>query len=83
MELVGEEFIDELIPVGYGITGVGASIVFFGLLNLFARLVGPPSTVKGNESMWKWRNLVISWVHAAVVGTWTLSWFVYASCLSR
>ncbi|CAG2210216.1 unnamed protein product [Mytilus edulis] len=31
---------------------------------------GKPETLKDGVSFWKWRNILISWIHAVIVGTW-------------
>lgn len=49
-----------------------ASIIGFGLLNWIVGRFGPPKIVKGDD--WRWNNLFISWVHAAIVGTWDILW---------
>ncbi|CAC5419989.1 unnamed protein product [Mytilus coruscus] len=37
---------------------------------------GKPKTLKEGVSLWKWRNILISWIHAVVVGIWDFLWQV-------
>lgn len=65
------------IPVVYGYAGILLSVCFFQSLNqIVLRLVGCPKTV-GRENVWKWRNLVVSWTHALIVGVWDLTCFFW------
>jgi len=68
----------EPIPLVYGYTGIAIAVVFFQSLNyFFVRSVSPKSVRE--DDVWKWRNLLVSWVHATIVGTWDLSWLVLCS----
>ena len=66
---------DELkpIPVPYGYAGVILSALFFQVVCHFVGKLGKPKSVKDSDE-WKWRNLVVSWIHAIIIGVWDLSW---------
>ena len=64
----------DVIPVYYGVLGIGTSVLFFAILNKITQWVGPPSSITDGKSVWKWSNLVVSWAHAVIVGVWTVSW---------
>lgn len=36
--------------------------------------MGKPSRVKSNVPFWLWRNILISFLHAVVVGVWNILW---------
>ena len=61
------------IPNSYGISAIVASIVGFQILNEICVKVGLPDSVDAKDT-WKYRNLVISWTHALIVGIWDLTW---------
>lgn len=71
----------ERIPLVYGLGIVSSSVILFQTLNEILKRVyapSPPSTGagrKGGDELWKWRNLLISWIHALIVGTWDLTCF--------
>ncbi|XP_050410628.1 TLC domain-containing protein 2 [Patella vulgata] len=50
------------------------SMLFFHGVNSVVCRMGKPKSVK--EDSWKWTNLVVSWVHALIVGVWDLSCFI-------
>nr|CAH8829759.1 unnamed protein product [Trichobilharzia regenti] len=62
-----------------GIASIGFSIIFFSFLDYVLRGVHPPIVVecKGALAVWKWRNMIISWFHAVVIGTWDILCFYY------
>ena len=60
------------IPFGYGCAWILGSVGFFQLLNLCVKQANTDTTTP-SEELWKWRNLLISWIHALIVGTWVLS----------
>ena len=77
----------EPIPASYGCAGIVLSIAFFQTLNQTVLRGGCPKAV-GRENYWKWRNLVVSWMHALIVGVWDISWYVgqcvhFAPCSYR
>jgi len=65
----------EPIPASYGWAGIVLSIAFFQTLNQTVLRAGCPKAV-GRENYWKWRNLVVSWTHAIIVGVWDITWYV-------
>jgi len=65
----------EPIPASYGCAGIVLSVAFFQTLNQTVLRVGSPKAV-GRENYWKWRNLVVSWMHALIVGVWDITWYV-------
>jgi len=68
----------EPIPASYGCAGIVLSIAFFQTLNQTLLRGGSPKAV-GRDNYWKWRNLVVSWVHALIVGIWDITWYVGGS----
>lgn len=64
----------EPIPASYGCAGIVLSIAFFQTLNQTVLRGGCPKAV-GRENYWKWRNLVVSWIHALIVGVWDITCF--------
>jgi len=65
----------EPIPASYGCAGIVLSIAFFQTVNQTVLRVGSPKAV-GRDNYWKWRNLVVSWLHALIVGVWDITWYV-------
>lgn len=77
VKMTEQEFIfDPLNKVNhnYGYCMFLGSILSFTLINIVVSRIGPPKSVKGDP--WRWNNLFISWIHAAICGTWDLIWFV-------
>ena len=65
------ELLEPIHPV-YGLATIFTSVLLFQAVNqVVYRCAAPPP---GATDRWKWRNLVISWIHALIVGTWDLSW---------
>lgn len=62
------------IPASYGYAGILLSVCFFQSLNQLIVWIGCPRSV-GRENVWKWRNLVVSWTHAVIVGIWDITCF--------
>ncbi|XP_062591701.1 TLC domain-containing protein 2-like [Saccostrea cucullata] len=63
------------VDVRYGYLMMFSTIVVFHSLNKFvSRYVETPQSVK--EDPWRWRNLVISWIHGMICGTWNVLCFV-------
>lgn len=44
----------------------------FTAINFAAIKMGPPRTVTGD--IWRWRNTLVSWLHADIVGLGVLYW---------
>jgi len=63
------------VPVKYGLSVIISSVIGFHILNEIVVKVGVPNTVEAKDT-WKYRNLVISWIHALVVGVWDLTCFI-------
>ncbi|KAG5447300.1 TLC domain-containing protein 2 [Clonorchis sinensis] len=63
----------------YGLLCMSLSIAFFKSLDQALQGYSPPPEVarKGPDSVWKWRNMMVSWVHALLVGTWDILCFYY------
>lgn len=72
-ETVDYEHLDP-IPASYGYAGIVLSVAFFQTLNQTVLRIGCPKAV-GRENHWKWRNLVVSWMHALIVGIWDITCF--------
>jgi len=53
---------------GYLVAGLGA--LSFLLVNFVVIAIGPSRHVKGDK--WRWRNTLVSWIHAVCLGLWTL-----------
>lgn len=76
----------EPIPFAYGFGWIVSSVILFQTLNEILKRSYHASKatpgieedakagVKAGDDLWKWRNLLISWIHAVIVGTWDLSW---------
>jgi len=64
----------EPIPASYGYAGIVLSVAFFQTLNQTVLRVGSPKAV-GRDNYWKWRNTVVSWMHALIVGVWDITCF--------
>ncbi|XP_076106702.1 TLC domain-containing protein 2-like [Mytilus galloprovincialis] len=56
----------------HGYTVFIGAILLFQLLNLAVTKIGNPKSVRSDIDPWRWRNLFISWIHAAIVGTWDI-----------
>ena len=61
--------------------GIGTLFLVIGWFHLLNRFIGYfciPFVIKskGKDEIWKWCNLAMSWVHALIVGSWDLLWFV-------
>ncbi|CAH8557662.1 unnamed protein product [Dicrocoelium dendriticum] len=59
--------------------GAIATLLSIGFFNSLDRLLSgfvPPYEVasKGPNQIMKWRNLVVSWIHALLVGSWDILW---------
>ncbi|XP_053376148.1 TLC domain-containing protein 2-like isoform X2 [Mercenaria mercenaria] len=54
----------------YGYYMFFGSILSFVFLDIVVTKIGPPKNVKGDP--WRWNNLFISWIHAAICGTWDI-----------
>ena len=50
-----------------------SSIISFSILNFIVFKIGKPKSVKDDE--WRWRNLLISWIHGLICGTWDFLWY--------
>ncbi|CAG5135365.1 unnamed protein product [Candidula unifasciata] len=61
----------EAVSVTHGQYLIVASVLFFQLVNLLVKSYGPPKSVTDDE--WKWRNLVVSWVHAMIASLWVIA----------
>jgi len=72
----------EPIPFVYGLGWIVSSVILFQTLNEILKrsyhaskaTPGIEADTKASDDLWKWRNLLISWIHAVIVGTWDLSW---------
>ncbi|PAA89009.1 hypothetical protein BOX15_Mlig017238g1 [Macrostomum lignano] len=65
---------------GYGVM-IG-TIIFFNILNRIVSYIGVPvavvkHAVNKEEEAWKWKNLLLSWIHAFIVGLWDILCFYY------
>lgn len=63
----------EPIPRFYGYSGALVSFVLFMCFRPAVQKYAIPESV-AELNRWKWRNILISWCHSAVVGAWVLSW---------
>ncbi|THD24480.1 putative transmembrane protein 56 [Fasciola hepatica] len=63
----------------FGVICTVLSIIAFKTLDNALKSVTPPEAIlsKGPEQIWRWRNMVVSWVHALLVGTWDILCFYY------
>ena len=61
----------EPIDTRYGVCGIVMTVFVFQVLNKFVASFGLPKSV-AKEDIWKWRNLIISWIHAGICSVWLL-----------
>ncbi|PAA62921.1 hypothetical protein BOX15_Mlig025937g2 [Macrostomum lignano] len=68
-----------VVSVKGGFCAALFTIAIFGLLNQILTVIGPPRIIvhraKNQEELWKWKNLLLSWIHALIIGIWDLSCF--------
>ena len=69
------------------LTVISASFGIFVVINFLTKL-GIPSAVKNTkrnpqETRWKWRNILTSFVHSSIAGIWTILVFVLEPSLSE
>ena len=64
------------VEVWHGYIVFFSAIAFFQGLNYVVMRCGNPKAVRSDVDPWRWRNLFISWVHAAIVGVWDILWYV-------
>lgn len=74
----------ELRPVSvyYGYCLAFASFLFFCLLRVVACYATPDSINEVHEK-WKWRNVLLSWIHAVLIGIWVLTCFYFYPEMTR
>ena len=60
------------VQVAQGYLTMFAGFVFFEVVNGLAITFGPPRRLKSD--VWKWRNTLVSWIHADVVGGGVIYW---------
>ncbi|KAK4472572.1 hypothetical protein MN116_003812 [Schistosoma mekongi] len=67
------------LNVGCGTICIVLSVTFFNAVDYVLRGFNPPTAVasKGSLAIWKWRNMVVSWLHAILIGTWDILCFYY------
>lgn len=70
------------VKLWHGYSVFFSTIFFFHFLNYVVQRCGTPKSVRSDVDPWRWRNLFISWFHAAIVGTWDILWYVYRSCIN-
>ncbi|KAF5403618.1 TLC domain-containing protein 2 [Paragonimus heterotremus] len=63
----------------YGLIAIPSSILFFYTVDHALKGCTPPTIIsaKGPNHVWKWRNMVVSWVHALLIGSWDILCFYY------
>ena len=49
---------------------VASGIVFFAIVNYLTRFMVPETVTKNFQSKWKWRNVLTSFIHSFITGTW-------------
>lgn len=49
---------------------VASGIVFFAIVNYLTRFMVPETVTKNFQSRWKWRNVLTSFIHSFITGTW-------------
>lgn len=58
------------------------STVFFYILAEILNKIGKPNFVASDAEFWRWRNILISWVHGVLCGVWDFLCVVwYPDCL--
>ena len=74
----------EPIPLIYGLSTVGISVVLFHVVNKYLISTGlKKSSLKivceHSRKEWQRQNLTISWIHAFIVAVWDLLMYVYVA----
>lgn len=64
-----------LVGCLYGYSVTAASFCFFLLLQGLVKRYAIPDWVDARER-WRWKNILLSWIHAFIIGVWVLSWLV-------
>ena len=69
---------DELepIPRHYGLSVMAFTTLTFFIINRIVHIFGPPKVIPQKDA-WQWTNLFCSWLHALIIGTWDILWFVF------
>ncbi|XP_052799987.1 TLC domain-containing protein 2-like [Mya arenaria] len=60
----------ENVELVTGYLAISAGLLTFTLINYAAIKIGPAHYMKGD--IWRWRNTLVSWIHAVLVGTGVL-----------
>ncbi|KAL5016733.1 hypothetical protein ScPMuIL_006322 [Solemya velum] len=65
------------IQLKHGYYMMVSTMTFFHMLNWLIARCGTPKSVRlpGDEP-WRWRNLLISWIHAFICSVWNIGCFV-------
>lgn len=64
----------EPLPLKYCYTGLLLTVFFFQTVNRVVTSWGPPKALTASKSdLFKWQNLLVSWVHAVILGCWDLA----------
>lgn len=62
------------VDVVHGYLAMLFGLVLFSVVNYLAILIGPSKKMKGDT--WRWRNTLVSWIHADIMGVGVLYWYV-------
>ena len=49
---------------------IASGVVFFVVVNYLTRFAVPENVSKNIQSRWKWRNVLTSFIHSFITGTW-------------
>jgi len=55
----------------YGLLVVGFSALAFYLASILTTYFRPKIT---DKQTWRWKNISVSWIHAAITGVWSIIW---------
>lgn len=79
-ELIGDG-VDSVHIWQANLVCVLSTLSFYSIGEVLTRF-GKPTYVATDVEFWKWRNIVISWIHGIVCGLWDFLWFVYI-CVTK
>lgn len=63
------------VNVTYGYLATFFGVFVFSAINYAGILIGPSKKMKGD--IWRWRNTLVSWIHADIIGVGVLYWYVH------
>lgn len=61
------------ISNAYGYCVLSTTLIFLFCVHLYIQKRGVPKSVRAGYDSWRWRNLVISWLHGLICGCWAIA----------